>query len=322
MAEASTLPTVPLGRTGLVVSAAGLGCGGHSRLGQRAGATFEQSVAIVQRAVDLGVTLVDTARAYGTEEIVGAALAGRRDHVVVSTKSQVGGRGAAEEPVTAAALRESVELSLRRLRTDRIDVFHLHGVPLRLYDHCRRELVPELERLREEGKVRFLAISEGFGADTGHEMLQVAVEDDCWDVMMVGFHLLNPSARERVFRATQAKGIGVLIMFAVRRALSDAAELRRVVAELVERGEVDGTQVDLDDPLGFLLGAGGGAASIVDAAYRFARHEPGADVVLTGTGNVSHLEENLGSLSRPPLPDGALRQLARLFGGVASVSGN
>ena len=317
----SPLPTVTLGRTGLEVSAAGLGCGGHSRLGQRYGATVDESVAVVQRALDLGVTLIDTARAYGTEEIVGAALAGRRrDDVVVSSKSQVGGRGDAP-PVDAAGLRESVELSLRRLRTDRIDVFHLHGVPLRLYEHCRTELVPELLRLRDEGKIRFLAISEGFGGDTGHAMLQVAVDDDCWDVMMVGFHLLNPSARERVFRVTQEKGIGVLIMFAVRRALSDPAELRRVVAELVERGEVDAGEVDLEDPLGFLV-SDGAASSVVEAAYRFARHEPGADVVLTGTGRIAHLEENVASLSMPPLPAPALERLERIFGRVDSVSGN
>jgi L-galactose dehydrogenase len=321
MTDPPPLPAVTLGRTGLVVSAAGLGCGGHSRLGQRYGATFDESVAVVQRALDLGVTFVDTARAYGTEEIVGAALAGRRrDEVVVSSKSQVGGRDGGD-PITAVGLRASVERSLDRLQTDRIDVFHLHGVPLRLYEHCREELVPELERLRDEGKIRFLAISEGFGGDTGHAMLQVAVGDDCWDVMMVGFHLLNPSARERVFQATQAKGIGVLIMFAVRRALSDPAELRRVVAELVERGEVDGDDVDLDDPLGFLVGEGC-ASSVVEAAYRFARHEPGADVVLTGTGRIPHLEENLASLALPALPDDALARLDRLFGKVASVSGN
>ena len=51
--------------------------------------------------------------------------------------------------------------------------------------------------------IRFLALSERFGADAGHTMLQRAVEDDCWDVMMVGFNPLNPSARDRVFAATR-----------------------------------------------------------------------------------------------------------------------
>ena len=56
-----------------------------------------------------------------------------------------------------------------------------------------------MERLRDDGMIRFLAISERFGADPGHTMLQRAVDDDCWDVMMVGFNPLNPSARDRVF---------------------------------------------------------------------------------------------------------------------------
>jgi aryl-alcohol dehydrogenase-like predicted oxidoreductase len=63
----------PLGKTGLTVSVAGLGCGGNSRLGQGRGASAEDSVAIVRTAIDLGVTFIDTAGAYGTEEIVGAA---------------------------------------------------------------------------------------------------------------------------------------------------------------------------------------------------------------------------------------------------------
>jgi aryl-alcohol dehydrogenase-like predicted oxidoreductase len=314
-----TLPAVRLGRTELQVTAAGLGCGGHSRLGQTGGASFDDSVNVVRRALDLGVTFIDTARAYGTEEIVGAAVKGRRDRVVLSSKSHPGTRDTG--PLPAARLRESVELSLRRLGTDYIDVFHLHGVPVALYDHCRDELVPEMHRLRDEGKIRFVAISEVFGADPGHEMLQQAVKDDCFDVMMVGFNLLNPSARDRVFAATQDKDVGVLIMFAVRRALSQRDELARVVRELVERGEVDATDVDLDDPLGFLVHEGG-AASTVEAAYRFTRHEPGAHVTLTGTGNVAHLEENLVSLSLPPLPRADLDRLDAIFGRVDSVSGN
>lgn len=70
------MENVVLGRTGLEVSVAGLGCGGHSRLGRATGATEEESVRLVQRALELGVTYIDTARAYGTEEIVGRGLAG------------------------------------------------------------------------------------------------------------------------------------------------------------------------------------------------------------------------------------------------------
>jgi L-galactose dehydrogenase len=314
------LPTVVLGRTGLEVSAAGLGCGGHSRLGQRYGSTVEESVALVKRAIEMGVTFIDTARAYGTEEIVGAAIKGQRESVVVSSKSSAASREGGG-PLSAAELRASVELSLRRLDTDRIDVFHLHGVRSALYDHCTSVLVPELQELRDEGKIRFVAISEQFGGDPGHEMLQEAVKDDCWDVMMVGFNLLNPSARDRVFAATRPLNVGILIMFAVRRALSQAEELRAVVAGLVERGEVELEDVDLDDPLGFLVHPGG-ASSVVEAAYRFTRHEPGAHVTLTGTGNIAHLEENLASLSLPALPAADLARLEKIFGRVDSVSGN
>jgi aryl-alcohol dehydrogenase-like predicted oxidoreductase len=66
----------------------------------------------------------------------------------------------------------------------------------------------------------------------------------------------------------------------------------------------------------------GGASSVVEAAYRFCRHEPGADVILTGTGNVAHLEENLHALQAPPLPAGVLARLEALFGKVDFISAN
>src|SRR5882672_2608160 len=91
-----------LGRTGLKVSVAGLGCGGNSRIGQGAGLSTAQSVALVREALDLGVNLIDTAEGYGTEEIVGEAIKGRpRDSVIVSTKTHVTAGGA---PKSAAAM--------------------------------------------------------------------------------------------------------------------------------------------------------------------------------------------------------------------------
>ncbi len=306
-----------LGRTGLRVSVAGLGCGGHSRLGQSTGATRDESVAIVRRALDLGVTFIDTARAYGTEEIVGEGVAGRRDEVTISSKAHPLD---SDGPLRAAGLVESVEKSLGRLRTDCIDVFHLHGVTTELYDHCVAELVPAMVRLRDQGKIRFVAISERFGSDPGHAMLQRAVEDDCWDVMMVGFNLFNPSARHRVFPTTIEKEVGILVMFAVRRALSRGDELRRVVSDLIDEGHLDSQLIDRDDPLGFLVH--GGASSVVEAAYRFTRYEPGTHVVLTGTGNPAHLEENIASINLGPLPPADLERLGALFGHLDHLSGN
>jgi L-galactose dehydrogenase len=315
--------TVTFGRTGLEVSAAGLGCGGHSRLGQSYGLSTRQSVRVVRRAMDLGVSYIDTAQAYGTEEIVGKAVAKRRDSVVISTKASpalLRSNGADGDVDGADALRRNVHDSLRKLGTDRIDVYHLHGVGDDEYAACVSELVPELEALRTGGLIRFVAISERFASDPGHAMLQLAVHDDCWDVMMVGFNPLNPSARERVLPVTQEKGIAVEVMFAVRRALSRPEELRRIAQELVDAGQVDAGVLDADGPLDFLVEHG--AASVVEASYRFARHEPGCHVVLTGTGNTDHLEENVRSICAPPLPSADLDQLRTLFGHLDHLSGN
>src|SRR6516162_5554581 len=114
----------PLGKTGLTVSVAGLGCGGNSRLGLGRGASFDDCVAVVRTAMDLGVNLLDTAEAYGTEEIVGAAVRScDRDKLVISTKAIFRGAGDTGEAVT-----RRVEASLRRLGLDHVDIFHFHAV--------------------------------------------------------------------------------------------------------------------------------------------------------------------------------------------------
>jgi aryl-alcohol dehydrogenase-like predicted oxidoreductase len=307
-----------LGRTGLEVSVAGLGCGGHSRLGLGTGHDHAHARRIVDAALDLGINFIDTARAYGTERVVGEALRGRRDRAIVSTKASPGW-GA--ELLSAEGLRESLDESLRRLETDYVDVFHLHGVLPAQYDHCMAELLPELHRLRDAGKIRFLGITERFVDDTRHELLARALRDDAFDVIMVGFNLLNPSARHSVFPLTQANRVGTLIMFAVRRALSSHAGIAEVVEQLLESGELHAEAVDRTAPLGFVE-QHPEIASLTEAAYRFCRHEPGADVVLTGTGSVDHLRENVQSILAPPLPAELSARLDALFGQVTSVSGN
>ena len=312
------METVRLGRTGLEVSVAGLGCGGHSRLGMARGKDVRHAADMVRRALDLGITYIDTARAYGTEEAVGLGLKGRRDEAVISTKAGLGRRG---ELVSAADMARYVDESLAKLQTDHVDIFLLHGVTLPQYEHATEVIMPELRRQQSAGKIRFIGASEQFGGDTGHALLTRALADDPFDVVMVGFNLLNPSARQRVFPLTVSHDVGTLIMFAVREALSHPDELREVVGELIARGEVDPSKVDANDPLGFLADAPG-APSVVEAAYRFCRHEPGAQVILTGTGDPAHLKANVEAILAPPLPLAVLQRLEAIFGAVDSVSGN
>lgn len=316
------MDSVRLGRTGVEVSVAGLGCGGHSRLGMARGASADEAADIVRLALDLGVTFIDTARAYGTEEAVGLGVQGRREQVFISTKAAPtrGGVGR-DELISPGELTESLELSLRRLQTDRVDLFNLHGVQPGHYDYCAEVLVPELKRLQAAGKIRFLGLTEQFGRDTRHETLGRAVPDGLFDVVMVGFNLLNPSARRRVFPLTMQHEVGTLIMFAVRRALSDPAALREVAAKLVESGEADRNALDPHDPLDF-LSSHPHVESVVQAAYRFCRHEPGANVILTGTGSGDHLRQNVRSILAPPLPAELSSRLEAVFGRVESVSGN
>ncbi|HZO90176.1 MAG TPA: aldo/keto reductase [Chthonomonadaceae bacterium] len=308
-----------LGRTGLAVSVMGLGCGGHSRLGLATGHTQAEAIAVVQKALDLGVNFLDTAESYGTETVVGQALAGkRREAVVLSTKVSPRREGAL---ATAAEIKERAEACLQRLRTDYVDVLHLHGVAADDYAYALSELLPALQELRTAGKVRFLGITEAFASDPSHRMLNRALDDACWDVIMAGFNLINQSARERLFVRTQQNNIGVLCMFAVRRALSRPEALRALMGDLAAQGLVEVGTYDPEDPLGFLV-RDGSAASLPDAAYRFCRHEPGIHVVLSGTGSLEHLEANAASLTRPPLPPGHIEKLRRLFRRVDSVSGN
>lgn len=312
------METTTLGRTGLEVSVAGLGCGGHSRLGMAKGESEAHAVGIVEHALSLGINFIDTARAYRTESAVGKAIRSRRDEVVISTKS-IPGRG--DDLLSGDEIVESLEKSLRRLDTDYVDVFHLHGVTQAQYPDCVRQILPALKRQQELGKIRFLGVTETFVRDPSHAMLQRSLPDDHFDVIMVGFNLLNPSARRTVFPLTLQNEVGTLIMFAVRRALSQPDALKQTVTELIERAEVDPEAVDKDNSLGFLE-AHPNVANTVEAAYRFCRHEPGADVVLTGTGSIEHLNENVRSILEGPLPAELQEQLDRMFGRVDSVSGN
>jgi aryl-alcohol dehydrogenase-like predicted oxidoreductase len=306
------MQTTTLGRTGLTVTVGGLGCGGFSRLGIDRGE--DHAAGIVRAAYDAGVRFFDTATVYGTQAAAGKGLRGiDRGSYVLSTKFPYQGK-------TAADLKSALEESLRELNTDYVDIYHLHGVAPEDYPRARDLFVPAMRKLKQEGKIRFLGITEVFARDTAHEMFDLALPEDLFDVIMTGYNILNPSAAKRVLPRAREKNVGVLVMFAVRKALHDAGQLAVDIGRILEKGQADPALIDPQAPLGFLL-RDGAATSVMDAAYRFCRHTPGVGVTLTGTGNKAHLLENLASIEKPPLPRSVVETIEALFGTVDCVSG-
>lgn len=308
-----------LSRTGLTVSVLGLGGGGNSRLGLSTGQNDAHAADVVRAALDLGITLIDTARVYQTERAVGMALQGRRrDQVVVSSKSPY--LNEAGELLSPQAFQANLDTSLRELGLDVIDIYFIHGLKSQYYEASRERFLPVLQQARQVGKIRSFGITEAFESDTRHEMLQRAVQDGDWDIFMVGFNLLNQSARERVLAVTRQKGIGTLGMFAVRRGLINEQLLRVLLERLAESGEIDPALAKAPD-LMHSLGLRGVSETLSEAAYRFCAFEPGMDAVLSGTSSAQHLRENLAAVQRGPLPPPTVVLLQQLFASVDSLSG-
>ena len=305
-----------LGRTDLRVSVAGLGCGGNSRAGIGTGKSHEEAAHIVRAALDLGVTYIDTARNYGTEPVVGMAIKGvPRDSVVISTKSTIRDKG---ERITPEQLASHLDQSLEQIGTDYVDIYYLHGVALGDYDYAHDVLAPAMLKERDKGKFRHLGITEPAASDPEQAAMRRAVDDPVWAVAMLAFHMMHQTARSEIFPKTRLHGIGTAMMYVVRNIFSKPGLLADTVRGLIESGALPPDGIDPADPLGFLVHEGG-AESVIDAAYRFARHQPGADTVLFGTGNKDHLAANIESILRPPLPEADVARLHALFGALTGV---
>ena len=297
----------------------GFGAGGFSRAGLAKG--VDHTAAIIAEAIDSGINLIDTAEAYRTEPGVALGIErsdARREDVVISTKvlfrTEDGWRSPAE-------IEAAVQARLEALETDYLDVVHIHGVRPKDYERARDESLPGLQRCVAAGTVRSVGITEAFRVDLRHETLIRAIADGVWDVVMVGFNLLNQSARGTVLQPAIANNIGVMNMFAVRQALRDMD----VLTEHLHEKSADGTlpaAVDVDAELarvGHHVTTNG--SSLPDLAYKFVREEPGISSVLVGTGNPEHLRANLETFASPLLGPGVLQDLSSILAGVASLNG-
>ena len=322
------------GRTGMRLSVLGFGCGAVGGLMVR-GDPLDQERTIA-RAIAAGVNYFDTAVQYGngeSETNLGRVLQNLKPaDVVVGTKVRL---PSAEFGRIAGAVATSLEGSLQRLRLDRVDIFHLHnaitesgggealGVPQVLGD-----VVPAFERLRQQGKTRFL----GLTAIGDTVALQRVIDARAFDSAQVVYNMLNPSAAAalpanypaqdygQLLDHASAAGVGVVgIRVLAGGALSGSVE-RHAIASPPPEPIGSATSYDADVARArrlMPLVTEGFAASLTEAATRFSLSHPAIGTILVGMATPQQFEDALAAVQKGPLPPAALERLSALAQGFA-----
>jgi aryl-alcohol dehydrogenase-like predicted oxidoreductase len=272
----------PFGTTGLSVSPLGLGAGeiGDPALDDR------EVEALLRVAVEIGVTLIDTARSYGrSEERIGRFLAPVRDQVVLSTKVGYGVEGVPDW--TGECIRRGVDRALEQLATDRIDVVHLHSCPVDVLAHG--DAIDALIDARRAGKIRCAAYSGD------NDALDWAAASGRFDSLQLSWSLCDQHAVAVIERA-RAAGLGVI----AKRPLANAPWRFA--------GRPAGHEAELYwdrwQALGLDLGELGRPGELAwdELAARFAAHTPGVSSAIVGTRSLGHLRHDAELVARGGLP--------------------
>lgn len=275
----------PFGNTGLDVPALGFGAGHIGDLALDEHATGE----LLNAALDAGITLMDTARGYGaSEERIGRHLAHRRDEFVLSTKVGYGIPGF--DDWTGPCIAAGIDTALGLLRTDRIDIAHLHTCPLDVLE--RGDVIDALDAAVAAGKVRVAAYS-GDNAE-----LEWAVASGRFGSVQTSVNLFDQRVIDRGLAEARSRGLGVIAKRPVANAPWRFGE--RPVGDYCEP-YWERMQAMQFDPAGL---------EWQELALRFAAFQPGVGTVIVGTRSVGHLRRNAELVEKGPLPDetvGAIR---------------
>lgn len=302
---------VEFGNTGFMASRYGLGCGW---LGRNNGFNDSQSIELVHTALDLGINFFDTSEMYGTEEVLGRALKKvPRDSIYICSKKPKFEWEETGEPLTPTQLRDGLEASLKRLDTDYLDVYLLHGLWKTQYDYARNELLPVFHKMKAQGKIRSCGFSEDSGGDPGHTMAIKAATEGGWDVMLIAFNILFQQAREKLLPLCIEKNIAVMTMYSIRKKFDRMEYLRDELKRCIRLGYIDPNILYANkEPLSKFVHEGG-AQNITDLGLRFCTTTEGIHVVLNDSSNVEHMKQNAEYLSHPPLPEKDYYKLVELF---------
>jgi aryl-alcohol dehydrogenase-like predicted oxidoreductase len=324
------------GRTDLDMSLLTFGCGAVGGLMTK-GDAGDQDRAVAW-ARDNGINHFDTAPLYGngaSEENLGRALGGNRDGIIVSTKVrlQPDDRGRLD-----AAIRASIEASLRRLQQDSVDLFQLHNTlgaeaqsDIYSADEILNDVVPAFERLRDEGKTRYL----GFTANGDTDAIHTLLDSGRFDGAQIFYNILNPTAGERMPPGYPAQDYRQALTTASRNGVGTIGV--RVLAGGAMSGRMDrhplGMQTvdpigsgedyarDVDRALRFtpLIDAGH-SATLPELAIRYVIANPSLTTTEIGIATLDELQQAASAINKgalPPAATGAIDRIREGFVGEA-----
>jgi aryl-alcohol dehydrogenase-like predicted oxidoreductase len=318
------------GRTGLRLSVLGFGCGAVGGLMVR-GDPLDQERTIA-RAMAAGVNYFDTAVQYGngeSEKNLGRVLHKLKpSDTVIGTKVRL---PSASFGRIADAVATSLEESLTRLRRDQVDIFHLHnaitetgGGETLSVRQVLDEIVPTFERLRQQGKTRFLGLTAVGDTAALHQVIDAGA----FDSAQVVYNMLNPSAAcelpknypaqdyRQLFEQTRQAGVGVIgIRVLAGGALSGSTDRHPIASPPPEPiGSAMSYDADVARARRLMpLVKEGFAASLTEAATRFAISHSGIGTILVGIATPHQFEDALAAVAKGPLPPAALERLSTLL---------
>ena len=276
------------GATGLKVSSLGLGAVqiGNASLTEAAVQT------VLESAIALGINLIDTAPGYGiSEQRIGQHLSSRREQFVLSTKLGYGVHGI--EDWTGACITAGVEQALRKLKTDRIDIAHLHSCPASTLE--RGDVINALEKAKQSGKIIAIAYSGD------NEDLAYAINMDRFDGFMASLNICDQHLLDQQLASMQGKGIIAKRPTANHPWRFDSVPTGDYCETYWHRWKAM-------NPPNFDMEWG-------ELSLRFALSFPGVSSAVVGTSNIKHLKQNIEWASNGALDNEQVSQLRAYFDG-------
>jgi aryl-alcohol dehydrogenase-like predicted oxidoreductase len=281
-----------LGNTDMHVTRLGVGL---SEIGS--GVSEETASDVLNTALDAGINFLDTAECYNqSEELVGRAVSHRRSEFFLATKTGHVSGGYDGQEWTAKTVRDSIDRSLKRMKTDYVDLMQLHSCSVDILE--KGEVTQVLQEAKQAGKTRYI----GYSGDNAPVLW--AVESGLFDTLQTSFNLVDQKARVELFEKAKAKGMGII----VKRPIANGAWGAKSSPSGYAQGYFERSQKML--ALGELLEA---PDDRILLALGFTLAHDEVDVAIVGTKTPAYIQRNMEMLGELPISETVVAEFHKRF---------